>query len=397
MQFAQRVAQLSPSITLAVSAKAKAMKAAGQDVVAFGAGEPDFDTPEHIKEAAIKALRDGVTRYLPAAGLPALREAVAQTYTEKYGVATAAKNTVITVGGKHALYNIFQILLDPGDEVIVPAPYWVSYPEMVRLASGEPVIVSTTEATGFRMTPDQLAEAITPRTKIVVINSPSNPTGSAYSRDDLAALAQVAVERDLWIISDEIYEELTYDGFKFTSVPTLDPAIAARTLVVSGAAKTYAMTGWRIGWVVGPAGIIEMLGRLQSQQTSNATSFAQAGAVAALTGPQDCVREMLAAFAQRRSYIMDRLCGIPDVPCPRPDGAFYVFPNTAAYYGRRAGDKVIDGSLALCDYLLDSVQVAAVPGIGFGADQNIRLSYATSLDQIQKGLDRIGNALADLK
>jgi aspartate aminotransferase len=397
MPFAKRVAELTPSITLAVTAKAKALKAAGHDVVAFGAGEPDFDTPEHIKEAAIKAMRDGMTRYLPAAGLPALREAVAETYTNKYGLPMSAKNTVITVGGKHALYNIFQILLDPGDEVIIPAPYWVSYPEMVRLASGEPVIIETDESTGFRMTVEQLRGAINYRTKAVVINSPSNPTGAAYTRKQLQALAEIAAEKKLTIISDEIYEDLVYGRFKFTSTPTLSPDIAAHTLVVSGAAKTYAMTGWRIGWVIGPEKEIEMLGRLQSQQTSNATSFAQAGAVAALTGPQDCVKEMKAAFLKRRDYILDRLCGIPDVPCPTPDGAFYVFPNVSAYYGKKAGGKKIDGSLAMCDYLLDSVQVAAVPGIGFGNDNNIRLSYATSLELIQEGMDRIEKALAKLK
>ncbi len=397
MPFAKRVGQLNPSITLAVSAKAKAMKAAGHDVVAFGAGEPDFDTPDHIKEAAMQALRDGMTRYLPAAGLPALRSAVAESYTAKYGLPMTDKNTVITVGGKHALYNIFQIFVDPGDEVIIPAPYWVSYPEMVRLADGEPVILPTTEATGFRITPEQLRAAINDRTRILVLNSPSNPTGVAYSKKQLEALVEVTIEKKIWIISDEIYEHLTYDNFEFTSVPTLGPEVAERTLVVSGAAKTYAMTGWRIGWAIAPKAVSEMLGRLQSQQTSNATSFAQAGAIAALTGPQDCVEVMNAAFLERRNYILGRLSSIPNLPCPKPEGAFYVFPNFSAYYGKKAGEKEISGSLALCDYLLDAAQVAAVPGIGFGADDNIRLSYATSLDQIKEGLDRIERALADLK
>lgn len=396
MDFARRTANLTPSITLAVSAKAKALKAAGRDVVAFGAGEPDFDTPLHIQEAAIKALRDGMTRYLPEAGLPALREAVAAAYQKRYGLPVTMKNTVMTSGGKQALYNILQVALNPGDEVIIPAPYWVSYPEMVYLAEGKPVVVNTTEATGFRLTPDLLRRAITPRTKALILNSPSNPTGAAYSQAELTALAEVILEHDFWVISDEIYEFMTYGNFRFVSFPTLDERLVARTIVASGVSKTYAMTGWRIGWAIGPASFIEMMSRLQGHSTSHTTSFAQAGALAALTGPQECVSEMLAAFAERRDVILDCLRAIPDVPCYEPEGAFYVFPKVSAYYGRRVGGQEIKGSLAMCDYLLDTVQVAAVPGIGFGADDNIRLSYATSMAQIRKGLERIAQALAAL-
>jgi len=396
MDFARRTANLTPSITLAVDAKAKALKAAGRDVAAFGAGEPDFDTPDHIKEAAATALRDGMTRYLPAAGLPALREALAENYRARHGVPVVPKNTVITCGGKQALYNILQVAVNPGDEVIIPTPYWVSYPEMVYLAEGKPVLVETTEATGFRLTPDSLRAAITPRTKALILNSPSNPTGAAYSPGELAALAEVVLEHDFWVISDEIYEYMTYGDFQFVSFPTLDKRLVDRTIVASGAAKTYAMTGWRIGWAIGPTPFIEMMARLQSHSTSNATSFAQAGALAALTGPQDCVARMLAAFDERRKVILNLVRAIPDVPCYEPEGAFYVFPNLSAYYGKQYSGKTIEGSLAMCEYLLDSVQVAAVPGIGFGADANIRLSYATGLEQIRKGLDRIAKAMAKL-
>jgi aspartate aminotransferase len=396
MTFAQRVANLSPSITLAVSAKAKALKAKGVDVIDFGVGEPDFDTPAHIREAAIDGLRNGLTRYTPAAGLPALRQAVAAFYQAHHGVPATAANVVITCGGKQALYNLFQVLLDPGDEIIIPAPYWVSYPEMAWLAGAKPIILPTDESTGFRITAKQLREAITPQTKILLLNSPSNPTGAAYRREELAALADVVLEAGLWVISDEIYEFLVYDNFQFVSFPTLHPELVQRTIVASGASKTYAMTGWRIGWAIGPREVIAQLDNFQSQTTSNATTFAQCGAIAALQGPQDCVDEMRRAFVERRNYMVERLNAIPGLKCPKPEGAFYVFPRCDAYYGKRAGDRIIDGSVALCEYLLDAAHVAAVPGIGFGADPYIRLSYSTSLEQIKAGLDRLEQALKDL-
>ena len=396
MKLANRVSELTPSITLAVSAKAKALKAQGHDVVAFGAGEPDFDTPDHIKEAAIKALHDGMTGYTPAAGLPALREAVAEKYQGVYDLPVTGKNVVISCGGKHALYNIFQVLINKGDQVLIPAPYWVSYPEMVRLAEGEPVLVPTTEETGFRVTVDQLRQVCTARTKILIINSPSNPTGAAYPPAELKAIAEFAIEKNLLVISDEIYEHLVYDDFKFVCFPTLSEELLSRVIVVSGASKTYAMTGWRIGWTVGPEEIIEMLGRLQSQSTSNPTTFAQFGAIAALRGSQDCVQTMLQAFAERRRYILERLRQIPGIECNQPEGAFYAFPKMNAYYERSADEQTITGSLSLANYLLDSCKVAVVPGVGFGADENIRLSYATSMPQIEEGLNRIEKALLTL-
>jgi len=393
MKLADRVSRLQPSITLAITAKANAMKAEGLDVVAFGAGEPDFNTPPHIQEAACEAMRDGMTRYTPAAGTPALRKAVADSYQKLYGLSYGPKNVIISCGGKHALYNIFQVLLNPGDQVLIPAPYWVSYPEMVRLAQGEPVIVPTTEETGFRVTVEQLREHVNDHTKILVLNSPSNPTGAAYHRSDLEAIATFALEKKLLVISDEIYEHIVYDGYQFHCFPTLDKELMDHVIVVSGASKTYAMTGWRIGWSVGPEKIMEMIGRLQSQSTSNPTSFAQAGALAAVEGPQDCIGMMLEAFAARRRYIVDRLQAIDGVECHVPEGAFYVFPRVDAFYRK---DGPVHDSLSFCDYLLEKVRVAAVPGIGFGQDANIRLSYATSMEQIEEGLNRIEQAIAEL-
>jgi aspartate aminotransferase len=396
MKLSQRVAKLTPSITMAVSAKAKALQAQGFDVIDFGAGEPDFDTPAFIREAAIKAMQSGMTRYTPPNGLLALRQAVADSYRAEHGLNYAANNVVITCGAKQALFNLFQLLLDPGDEVIVPAPYWVSYPEMIWLAGGVAKIVDTTEATSFRVTADQLRAAITPRTKALLLNYPSNPTGAAYSRADLAALAAVLVDRDIWTISDEVYEYLIYDNFKFVCFPTVNDKLAARTVVVSGASKTYAMTGWRIGWAVGPADIIEMMSRFQSQSTSNATSFAQAGAIAALKSPRDWFAPMHAEYVARRDYMVDRLNALPGVQCFKPEGAFYVFPRVDSYYGKSANGKAIDGSLAMCDYLIEQAKIAATPGVGFGQDANIRLSYATSMAQIEAGLDRLERALAAL-
>lgn len=396
MPFAKRIAKLNPSITLAVDAKAKALKAQGLDVVGFGAGEPDFDTPPHIRDAAIKGLNEGLTRYTPAAGMPQLRQAVADFYQNRYGLPASPKNVAICCGAKHALYNVFQLLLDPGDEVIIPAPYWVSYPEMVWLAEGEAVILPTDESTSFRLSAEQLRAAVTPRTKVLVLNSPSNPTGATYSRRELEAIAAVAREKNFWVIADEIYEYLVYDGFEFVSFPTVGKDLFERTIIISGASKTYAMTGWRIGWAVGPEPLIEMMSRLLSQSTSNATSFAQAGAIAALKGSPEIIQEMVAMFAKRRNVMVEFLRNIPGVECFNPEGAFYVFPKVSSYYGKTYKGKTIDGSLAMCEYLLDAVQVAAVPGIGFGQDANIRLSYATSMDQIEKGLERIRRALLEL-
>ena len=396
MPFAKRVSRLMPSLTLAIDAKAKALKKAGQPVISFGAGEPDFDTPQHIQEAAIKAMHDGMTRYTPAAGLLELRQAVADKYTGQYKLPVTAKNVVISCGAKHALYNLFQVLVDDGDEVLIPAPYWVSYPDMVRLAGGVPVIVPTTEKSGFCVTAELLDEFVTPRTKLLVLNSPSNPTGAAYDRRALSGLAHFVLKHNLLAISDEIYEHLLYDGFEFTCFAAISEELKNNVVVVSGVSKTYAMTGWRIGWTVGPEKVMDMLANLQSQSTSNPTSFAQSGAMAALQGPQDCVKQLCEAFAQRRRYMLDRLARIPRISCFPPQGAFYAFPRVDAYYGKKDGDKTIAGSLTLSEHLLEKVLVAVVPGIGFGLDANIRLSYATSMAQIEEGLNRIEKALIAL-
>ncbi len=395
MTYAKRVANLNPSATLAVSAKAKTLHAQGHDVIDFSAGEPDFDTPAFIRDAAIKAMQSGMTRYTPANGLLPLRKAVAESY-QAYGLKYGPNGVVITCGAKQALFNLFQLLIDPGDEVIFQAPYWVSYPEMVQLAEGVPVIVETSEATGFRMTAAQLQAAITPRTKALLFNSPSNPTGASYTRAELAGLADVLAGRDIWVISDEIYEHLVYDNFQFASFPSLNDKLAERTVVVSGASKTYAMTGWRIGWAVGPAEVIEMMSRYQSQTTSNATSFAQAGAIEALSRPRDWLEPMRREYVNRRDCMVRRLRAMPGVQCHKPEGAFYVFPRVESLYGKAADGKVIGGSMAMCEYLIDDAKIAAVPGAPFGSDAHIRLSYATSMAKIEAGLDRLEKALAAL-
>jgi aspartate aminotransferase len=380
MKLAARVQQVTPSLTLAVSAKANAMQRDGLDVCSFSAGEPDFDTPEHIKDAAIAALKSGKTRYGPAAGEPKLREAIAQKLQRENHLPYQAENILVANGGKHSLYNLMMTLIESGDEVIIPAPYWVSYPEMVKLADGTPVIVETTAAAGYKITPEQLRQAITPKTKLFVLNSPSNPTGMVYTPDEIRAIAQVAVEHDLWVVSDEIYEKLLYGGATHLSIGAVSPEMFARTIISNGFAKAYAMTGWRVGYLAAPVELIAANNRLQSHSTSNVCTFAQYGAIAALEGPQDCVETMRLAFEQRRSAILKLVAQIPGLSCPKPDGAFYVLVDIAA-----SGMK----SLAFCDALLEEKYVAAVPGIAFGADDSIRLSYATDMATIEKGLARI--------
>jgi aspartate aminotransferase len=380
MKLAARVQQVTPSLTLAVSAKANAMQREGFDVCSFSAGEPDFDTPTHIKDAAIAALQAGKTRYGPAAGEPQLREAIARKLVTDNQLPYKAENILVTNGGKHSLYNLMMTLIDPGDEVIIPAPYWVSYPEMVKLADGIPVIVETTMASGYKITPEQLKQAITDKTKLFVLNSPSNPTGMVYTPDEIRAIAQVAVDHDLLVVSDEIYEKLLYNGAEHLSIGAVSPEMFARTIVSNGFAKSYAMTGWRVGYLAAPVELIAATNRLQSHSTSNVCTFAQYGAIAALEGPQDCVETMRVAFEQRRSAILKMVEQIPGLSCPTPDGAFYVLVDIAA-----SGMK----SLAFCDALLEEKYVAAVPGIAFGTDDSIRLSYATDMATIEKGLARI--------
>jgi aspartate aminotransferase len=384
MQISQRARNAAPSPTLAITAQAKRMQAQGIDVVSFGAGEPDFDTPEPIKEAAIAALRKGMTKYTASGGTDELRQAICDKLLRDNGLSYTPRQVLVSVGAKHTLFNIMQAVLDPGDEAIIPAPYWVSYPEQVKLAGGQPMFVEAPEAEGFRVTAAAIARAITPKTRMLILNSPSNPTGAAIRADELRRIADLAVERDLLVVSDEIYEKLTYDGLKHVSIASLGEAIYRRTLTVNGFSKAYSMTGWRLGYVAGDAEIVAAMGRIQDQSTSNATSFAQAGAVAALTGPQEAVAQMAAAFEDRRNVIVDRLNAVPGMHCVKPDGAFYVLPNVAALLSDRVPD-----SDALSEYLLAEARVAVVPGSGFGAPQHIRLSYATSMELIEKGVDRI--------
>lgn len=396
LKLSKRVANLKPSATLAVDAKAKAMKAMGIDVVGFGAGEPDFDTPENIKEAAIRALKQGFTKYCPVGGTDDLKEAIIEKLKRDNGLEYKKSEILVSCGAKHSLYNFAQAFLDEGDEVIIPSPYWVSYPEIVSLAGGIPVIVKTDERNGFKMLPEEFEKAITPRTKAVIINSPSNPTGSAYTKDELEAIANIALKKNIFIVSDEIYEKLVYDGFKHVSIASLGREIKDITLVVNGVSKAYSMTGWRIGYAAGSEMLIKAMTNIQSQSTSNPTSFAMKASVEALKGQQESVALMVQEFSKRRDYIVKRLNSIKGVRCFNPLGAFYVFPNVSYYYGKTFDGKVIKGSSDFAEYLLEHAKVAVVPGVAFGADENIRLSYATSMEAIKEGLDRIEAALGKL-
>lgn len=380
MKLAARVGQVSPSLTLAIAAKAKALKAQGVDVCSFSAGEPDFDTPAHIKAAAKQALDEGKTKYGSAAGEPKLREAIARKLREDNNLGYKAENVIVTNGGKHSLFNLMLALIEAGDEVIIPAPYWLSYPEMVKLAGGTPVIVPTDASTDYKITPDQLRSSITPQTKLFVFNSPSNPTGMVYTPAEVKALAEVVVEKDILVVSDEIYEKILYDGAEHLSIGAVSPEVFERTIISSGFAKAYSMTGWRLGYLAGSVELIKTVNTIQDHSTSNVCSFAQYGAIAALEGSQDCVEEMRLAFAQRRQVMLERLNAIPGLICPKPDGAFYMFPNIS-----KTGLK----SLEFCNALLESKQVAVIPGISFGADDCIRLSYATDMASIEKGMDRL--------
>lgn len=381
-RISQRAASLTPSLTLAIDAKAKAMKAAGEDVVGFGAGEPDFDTPQHIKDAAAQALAQGFTKYTPAAGIPELRQAIADKHQRENGLSYKPGQIIVSCGGKHSCFNVIFATCQDGDEVIIPSPYWLSYPEMVKLAGARPVILPTSDATEFKISPAQLRAAITPRTRLVILNSPSNPTGAVYTPAEVKALGDVCVEKGVLIMSDEIYEHLLYDGAAVKSVASFSTAHQEQTIIVHGFAKAWSMTGWRLGWCAAPEPIAKAINAIQSHSTSNPTSFAQKGAVAALTGPQDHLPRWRTEFARRRAYALEQLQTIPGLTCVKPHGAFYLFPNIAGT-GLKSSD--------FCAQLLEQEKVAAVPGIAFGADDYIRLSYATSLANLEKGLARIGN------
>jgi aspartate aminotransferase len=382
---------IAPSPTLAVDAKAKALLAAGEDVCSFAAGEPDFDTPQHIKDACAAALQSGKTKYAATPGIEPLRQALAEKYGAEYGLKVAPAQVVVSPGGKFSCYLAVMAVCSPGDEVIIPAPFWVSYPEMVKLAGATPRIVLADDRTGFKLTPAQLEAAITPKTRLVILNSPSNPTGAVYSRAELSALVDIAVRHNLYVMSDEIYEHLTYDDAKPTCVATLSPEAEARTIIVSGFSKPYSMTGWRLGTLVAPAPVAKAVGELQSQMTSNATTFAQFGALAALKEKektQVALKQMLVAFDRRRRFLHTELNKIPGVKCLLAEGAFYLFPNISSF-GLSSGE--------FCARLLEQEKVAAVPGFAFGAEGYLRLSYATSDEILAKGVARLAKFCSELK
>ena len=397
MKLSERIGRIKPSPTLSLDTKAKALKAAGEDIINFGAGEPDFNTPAHVKEAGIQAIKDDFTRYTAAGGIPELKQAVADKFQKDNNLTYTPDQIVINCGGKHTLYNIFQVLLDEGDQVVVPAPYWVSYPPCVELAGGEAVIVPARESNQFKLTAEELDQACGPKTKAVIINSPSNPTGGVYSRRDLERLGEVVLKRNLLVITDDIYERIIYDGLEFINMAYLGPELKARTIIAHGLSKTYAMTGWRMGFLAGPKEVASAITKLQSQSTSNPCSITQKAALAALTGPDDDVVTMVKAFDERRQYVVKTLNEMAGVSCFTPGGAFYAFPNVSSHYGKMAGDQPIDHSSDLCDYLLDKAKIAVVPGSAFGEDSCVRLSYAISLEDNKKGLDRMAEALGNLK
>ncbi|MEM9119129.1 MAG: pyridoxal phosphate-dependent aminotransferase [Cyanobacteria bacterium P01_F01_bin.56] len=380
MELANRIQQVSPSMTLAISAKAKAMKSEGIDVCSFSAGEPDFDTPTHIREAAKRALDEGKTRYGPAAGEPALRDAIAQKLRTDNQLNYQADNVIVTNGGKHALYGLMMAAINPGDEVIIPTPYWVSYPEMVKLAGGHPVLIHTTPASGYKLTPAQLRAHITDKTKLFVLNSPSNPTGTVYTPPEIRALAAVVVEAGIYVVSDEIYEKILYGDAQHLSIGAVSPEAFDRTIISNGFAKAYAMTGWRVGYLAGPQPLVKAVGVLQGQSTSNVCTFAQHGAIAALTSSQACVETMRLAFAERREFIYERLNRIPGLSATRPDGAFYLYCSI---------ESVGLPSIQFCEALLEEKHVAVIPGQAFGKEGTIRISYATDMATIEAGMDRL--------
>jgi aspartate aminotransferase len=394
MTIAKRAQAIKPSPTLATAAKAKAMKAQGIDVVDFGVGEPDFDTPENVKQAGIKAIQSGFTKYTPAGGTDELKEAVVEKFRTDNGLQYEKTQVLISCGAKHSLYNIAEALFDPGDEVIIPSPYWVSYPDQVLLNDAKPVIVETTEQEGFRISAAKLEKAVTSKTKAIVVNSPSNPTGLAYDKKTLEEVAAVAEKHHIYVISDEIYEKLVYDGFKHYSIASLGPKIKDLTIVVNGVSKSHAMTGWHIGYAAGPKDVITAMANIQSQSTSNPSSISQKAALEALRGPQDFIQTMNVEFDKRRKYMVERLNKMPGVSCLMPVGAFYAFPNVSKLYGKAVNGKVLKNSSDVATYLLEEAKVALVSGDAFGADAYIRLSYATSMESIQKGLDRIEKALS---
>lgn len=395
MELSKLARELKPSATLAITAKAKEMKSQGIDVIGFGAGEPDFDTPENIKEFAKRSIDNGFTKYTAASGIDELKNAIISRIKEDYNVEYEKKEIFVGSGAKHVLYNLFQVLLDLNDEVIIPAPYWVSYPEQVRIAGGKPVILTTEQSNGFKVKPSEIQNVITDKTKILVLNYPSNPTGVTFTKEELVEIANLAEKNDLIIISDEIYDKTLYSETKHTSFVQINDSIKNRTILVNGVSKTYSMTGWRIGYAAGNKKVLAAMNNLAGQSTSNPTSIAQKASVEAFSGPQDKVDEMVVEFKKRRDFICKELNNINGISCLVPDGAFYVFPDISYYFGKEYKNGKIENSVDFADFLLNEAKVAVVPGIEFGSDKNIRISYATSMHDIKEGIKRIKEKLEE--
>ena len=389
LTLAERSGLISPSATLAMASEARRLKSEGVDVLDFALGEPDFKTPENIQEAAIRAMKAGHTHYTPPAGIPELKQALADHYTKKIGLPTQAAQVLVSNGAKHSIHNALMAVTGPGDEVIIPAPYWVSYADLVKLTGAVPVILETTEESGFKLKPDQFLAAVTPRTKLMMINSPSNPTGVVYTRAELEALADAVLTTSVGVLSDEIYEQLTYGDASPTCFATLRPGLSDRTITISGVSKTYAMTGWRIGWSIAPTAVARFMGDLQSQETSNPCSVSQYAALEAIVGPQDSVQFMLEQFTKRRSYVLERIEALPGVTCVPPGGAFYAFMNVSAHFGKTLGGRKIVDSTAFCLSALASAHVAMVMGSAFGTEGYARLSFATDLRTLERGFDAL--------
>ncbi len=395
--ISERAKRVKPSPTLAMDAKAKELKATGLDVISFSVGEPDFDTPVNIKEAAIRAINDGFTKYTPTAGIPEIKDAVIKKFKTDNSLDYTREEIIVSCGAKHSLYNIAQALFSPGDEVIIPSPYRVSYPDQTLINDATPVFVETKEEDGFALRPEELSKKITAKTKAIILNYPSNPTGLTYDLTTLEGIADIAVKNNLYIISDEVYEKLVFDNIKHTSIASIDNEIKKKTIVVNGTSKTYAMTGWRIGYAAGDKVIIKAMSNIQSQSTSNPTSISQIAAVEALLGPQDFINDMLAEFDKRRRFIVNELNSIDGASCLTPQGAFYAFPNIKGFLGKSKKSKILNNSYDLSIYLLEDAKVALVPGSAFGAEGFLRISYATSLENIKEGLKRIKSALNELR
>ena len=398
MRLSRRIGRIKPSATLSINAKAKALKRSGVNIINFGVGEPDFDTPQNIRDAAVESIHSGQTRYTAVGGIDELKDAVCRTVKADYGLSYGRENILVSCGGKHALYNLFMTLLDPGDEVIIPSPYWVSYPDMVDLANAKPVIVSCPEQDGFILRPEALERAITPNTRLLILNSPSNPTGKYYGPDELRALAEVLLRyENVLIASDDIYYRILFGGREWVNLGMVEEKLRDRLFIINGVSKSYCMTGWRIGYLIGDPVVIKAATDFQSQVTSNASSISQWASVEALAGDQVSVGEMTQVFEKRCKRVLELISDLPGVTCPEPDGAFYVFPNFSAYFGKKSGGRTINGSLDLADYLMEDAHVAVVPGSAFGEDNCTRFSYALSMDEIEQGFDGIKRALQKLR